>query len=81
LEKLLGARSFNGFINHISYRQAILLTSLSGFGLHFIVQIVALAFFECWALIVLALIICFQQDDHPILLDVVTHVEIDISSF
>jgi hypothetical protein len=35
------------------------------------VQIVALAFLGCWALIAPALVIHFQQDDHPILLDVI----------
>lgn len=44
-------------------------------------QIVALAFLGCWALIVLTLVIHFQQDDHPIFLNVVTHVKSGISSF
>ncbi len=33
----------------------------------------------CWVLITLAFVIRFQQDDHPILLDVVTHFETSIS--
>jgi hypothetical protein len=31
--------------------------------------------------IIPALVFCFQQDDCPILLDAITHVEISISSF
>jgi hypothetical protein len=46
------------------------------------VQITTLAFLGCWALIALALIIHFQQDDHLILLDaVVAHVETNTSPF
>jgi hypothetical protein len=35
----------------------------------------------CWAFIALALITLFQQDDHPIFLDAITHVEINTSPF
>ncbi len=38
-------------------------------------------FLGCWALIAPAFFTCFQQDDRVILLNVVTHVEIDISPF
>jgi hypothetical protein len=54
---------------------------LGRFDLLFVVQIIALAFLGCWALITPALVICFQQDDHHILLDAMAHVEIGISPF
>jgi hypothetical protein len=44
-------------------------------------QLVAPSFLGCWALIILALVICFQQDDHHILLDAMAHLEIDIFPF
>jgi hypothetical protein len=59
LEKLFGARSFNGFINHLTHHRATLPTSFVGFGLPFIIQTTTPAFLGCWALIVLALIIYF----------------------
>jgi hypothetical protein len=37
LEKLLGARSFGGFIGHLATHQAILFVSLGEFGFPFIV--------------------------------------------
>jgi len=55
--------------------------SLGGFGLLFVVWIVALALLGCWALIYPALVIRFQQDDRLIFLDVVTHVETNTSPF
>jgi hypothetical protein len=73
--------SFGRFIGHIARHQCILPTSLGSFNFLFVVLIVAPAFMGCWALIVLALVICFQQDDQPILLDVVAHVETNISLF
>jgi galactokinase len=45
------------------------------------VQHAAPTFLKCWALIALALIFHFQQDDHCILLDVMAHVETDIYPF
>jgi len=81
LEKLLGVKSFSDFINHLAHHQTTLLTSLGGFGFPFIVQTITLAFLRCRALIALALITHFQQDDHPILLDVVAHVETNTSPF
>jgi hypothetical protein len=45
------------------------------------VRFVALAFLEHWALIIPTLISHFQQNDHPTLLNVVAHVDIDISPF
>jgi hypothetical protein len=42
LEKLFGARSFGGFIDHLDHHQAILLIFLGGFDLLSMVQIVAL---------------------------------------
>ncbi len=59
----------------------IILTSLGELGLLSMVWIVDPTFLGCWALIVPTFVICFQQDDHVILLDVVTHVETDTSPF
>jgi hypothetical protein len=81
LEKLLGARSFGGSINHLACGQAILLASSSGLNFLFIVWTIALTFLGCWALIILTFVIRSQQYDHPIILDAVAHVEIGTSSF
>jgi hypothetical protein len=81
LEKLLGGGSFGGFISHLACHQATFFTSLGGFGFLSIVQIATPIFLRCWALITLAFVTRFQQDDHPILLDVVAHVEIGIFPF
>jgi hypothetical protein len=81
LEKLLGVRSFGGSIGHLAHCQAIFLTSLGMIGLRSVIQTIAPTFLGCWALIAFALVICFQQDDYLVLLDIVTHVEIGISLF
>jgi hypothetical protein len=81
LEKLLGARSIGGFIGHLARCHALLLVFSNGLSLFSIVQIAASTFLGCWALIIFAIVICFQQDDHPILLVVITHVEIGIFPF
>jgi hypothetical protein len=81
LEKLFGVGSFDGFIDHLAHYQAILHISLSKFILPFIFWTIAPTFLGCWVLITLAFVIHSQHDDHPILLDVVTHVEIGISLF
>jgi hypothetical protein len=60
LEKLLGARSFDCSIHHLARCQTILLTSLNGLGLLFVVQTFPLAFLKCWTLITPALVIRFQ---------------------
>jgi hypothetical protein len=60
LEKLLGARSFGGSIDHLAHRQATLLISLGGIDFHFTVWTIAPAFLKCWALIILEIIIHFQ---------------------
>jgi hypothetical protein len=79
LEKLFGARSFGGFIDHLDCHQAILPTFLGGFDLLSVVQIAAPAFLGCWALISPTFVIRFQHDDHLIILGVLGHVEIDSS--
>jgi hypothetical protein len=81
LEKLLGAKSFSGFINHLACRQATLLASSGKLTFPSIVQTIAPAFLGCWALITPTILIRFQQDDHPILLDAIAHVEIGTSPF
>jgi len=80
-EKLLDVGSFGGFFGHLTCHQATFLHYLVEFNLLFLIWIVAPSFLGCWTLFPLALIICFQQDDHPILLDAITHVEINISPF
>jgi hypothetical protein len=59
LEKLLGVGSFNGSIDRLTRRQAILLAFSYRFGLLSMVQIIALIFLGCWALIALAFVIHF----------------------
>jgi len=59
LGKLLGARFFGGFIDHLAHRQATLLISLGKLGLLFIIWTTP-AFLRCRALIVLALVTRFQ---------------------
>jgi len=81
LEKLLNVGSFGGSINHLAHCHATLLTSLGGFNLPSIVWTVTLALLPCWELIVLALVIHSQQDDHPIFLDVIAHAKIGTSPF
>jgi hypothetical protein len=82
LEKLLGAESFNEFIDHLICHHATFLTSLNRLNLFFVIQItVALTFSRSWTLIALTFIIHFLQDDHLIFLDAVTHVEIGTSLF
>jgi hypothetical protein len=46
-----------------------------------VVQRAAPTFLICWDLIALALIFCFQQDDHSTLFDAVAHVKIGIYPF
>jgi hypothetical protein len=60
LEKLLGARFFGGFINHLICHQATFLVSLGRLDLLYVVWISALAFLGCWALITFAFVIRFQ---------------------
>ncbi len=81
LQKLLGAGFFGGSVGHLVHCQTTILVFLDRVGLSSMVRIVALVFLGCWGLIVPALVIHFQQDYCPILLDVLTHVEINISPF
>jgi hypothetical protein len=66
LEKLLGVGSFGGFISPLVHCQATFPTSLGGFDIFFVIWITTPTCLGCWALIALALFICFQQDDHHI---------------
>jgi hypothetical protein len=43
--------------------------------------LVKLIILEYWALIIPALIFCFQHDDHHILFNVMAHLKIDIYLF
>ncbi len=81
LEKLLGVGSFDGFIGHLVRCQATFLASSGGLNLLFVVRTTTFTFLGCWALIILALVFCSQQDDHPIILNVVAHVETNTSPF
>jgi hypothetical protein len=81
LERLLGVGSFGGFIGHLACPHAIFLAFSNGFGFFSIVRIIAFTFLECWALIIFALVIHFQHDDHPILLVAIAHVDINIFPF
>jgi len=77
LEKLLGVRSFDGFIGHLVCCQTTFLAFSNNFSLLSIVWTIAPAFLGFWALIVPTFVIHFHYDDHSILLDVVAHVEND----
>ncbi len=79
LQNLLDAGSFGGSISHLICHQAILLTFLNKFNFPSIVQTIGTAFLGCWALIIHVLVTHFEHDDHPILLDAIAHVEINIS--
>jgi hypothetical protein len=59
LEKNLFMGSFSGFIGHLVHHRGIILVSLNMFSLPYVVQIVALTFLGCWALIALVLVIHF----------------------
>ncbi len=80
LEKLLGVRSFSGFINHLTCCQTTFLTFSNKLSFPSIIWIATLIFLRC-ALIAPKLVTHFKQNDHPILLDAITHVEINISPF
>ncbi len=67
-------------MGHLVCRKAIFLASSSKFGLPSIVQTIAPTFLGCWALIALTFVTHFQHD-HPILLNKVRHVEINIFLF
>ncbi len=81
LEKLFGVRSFGGSIDHSDHHQYIFPVFLGKLGLPSVIRTITSTFLGCWALVTLALITCFQQDDHFIFLDVIAHVDINISSF
>ncbi len=66
--KLLGVRSFDSSIGHLTHWQATIFASLGKFNFPFVVWTVTLTFLGCWALIALTLVTCFQQDDRPIFL-------------
>jgi hypothetical protein len=80
LEKLLGSRSFGTTMDHLARHQVIILVLSKGLSLSSTVQRATPAFLGCWVLIIPALVFFFQQDDHPIILDVVKHVKIGILS-
>jgi len=81
LEKLLGVKSFDGYINHLICHQGTPLVSSCKFNLFSIVWTIAPTFLECWALIAPAFVTYFQQENHPMLLDVVIDVETNIFPF
>ncbi len=80
LKKLLGVGSFATMMGHLACHHVILPISSKGFGLLSMVRFVVLTL-GCWALITHALIICFQQDDHLVILDVEAYVRTNIFLF
>jgi hypothetical protein len=68
-------------MGHLAHHYVILPISSRGLGLPSMVRHVAPTFLGCWTLIALALISCFQQDDHLTLLDAMAHVEINTFLF
>ncbi len=60
LEKLFGAKSFGGSINHLLRHEAIIFASSNKFGFPSIIRTTTPAFSRCWALITFALVIRFQ---------------------
>ncbi len=62
-------------VGHLAHHQVILLIFSKGFGLPSMVRHVALIFLGCWALIIFALVIHFQLDDHLLFFHVMAHVE------
>jgi hypothetical protein len=81
LEKSLGVGSFDGYIGHLLHCQTTFLASSDMFNLPFVVWTTTFTFLGCWALGALALIFRFQQDNHLIILNAVTHVETNTSLF
>ncbi len=65
-------------VNHLAHHEATFLISLGKLGPLSIIWTIALAFLGCWALIVSTFIYHFEQNDHHIILDVVTRVEIKL---
>jgi hypothetical protein len=59
LEKLLGVGSFGGSIGHLIHCQATLPIFSNELSFLFMVHTTAPTFLGCWALIILALVICF----------------------
>jgi hypothetical protein len=64
LEKLFGSRSFGTTVGHLACHQVTIHISLRGLSLPSMVRCATPAFLRCWALIALALVCYFQQDDH-----------------
>ncbi len=59
LEKLLSARSFGVIIGHLACCQATFLVFFNKLDLPSVIWTIAFTYLGCWALIVLALVICF----------------------
>ncbi len=81
LKKLLGARYFGCSISHLTHCQVIFLASSGKLHFQNVVWIVTPHIFGMLGIIIIAFVIHFQQDDHPIFLDVIAHVETNISLF
>jgi hypothetical protein len=60
--------SFSSSLNHFTY-------FFKGLGLPLVIQLVTLTFLGCWVLIILTIVICFQQNDHSILLNEMAHIK------
>jgi hypothetical protein len=81
LKKLLGSKSFGTMVSHLAHCQIIIHASVTGLPLPSMVRRATPTFLGCWALIIPTLVSHFQEDDHPIILDVVAHVNIGIYPF
>ncbi|KAJ7570685.1 hypothetical protein O6H91_01G131400 [Diphasiastrum complanatum] len=81
LRRLMGSESFRIPHGQFVKRQVSLPASSGGVGLTCTTSIAPAAFMGSWALVASALISRFQQDNKPILLDSVAHVETCILPF
>ncbi len=77
----MGVRSFDNTMGHLAHFQVTLHAFSRGLDLPLVLQLTTLAFLGCWVVIIPTLVPCFQHDDHLIILDAMTHVEIDSFPF
>jgi hypothetical protein len=68
-------------MGHLAHCQIIFPIFSRGLDLPSTIWRAALTLLGCWVIIILALISRFQQNDHPIILDVVAHVKISVYPF
>ncbi len=66
--------SISSSLNHFTY-------FFKRLGLPLVIKLVTPTFLGCWPLIILTVVICFQQNDHPIFLNEMAHIKIAIFPF